>query len=89
LYRVAQEAIGNALRHSGSQGVSVCLYRRQRSVVLEVTDHGAGFDPSSALAGLGLTTMRERAAAAGGRLSITSAPGAGTRVRLSVPVKRA
>jgi signal transduction histidine kinase len=89
LYRVAQEAIGNALRHSGSRQVSVCLYRRQRSVVLEVSDRGAGFDPGSALAGLGLTTMRERAASAGGRLSITSAPGTGTRVRLSVPARRA
>ncbi len=89
LYRVAQEAIGNALRHSGSRHVSVCLYRRQRSVVLEVSDHGTGFDPGSALAGLGLSTMRERAASAGGRLSITSAPGAGTRVRLSVPARRA
>jgi signal transduction histidine kinase len=89
LYRVAQEAIGNALRHSGSRQVSVCLYRRQRSVVLEVSDRGTGFDPRSALAGLGLTTMRERAASAGGRLSITSAPGAGTRVRLSIPARRA
>jgi signal transduction histidine kinase len=89
LYRVAQEAIGNALRHSGSRQVSVCLYQRQRSVVLEVSDRGAGFDPGSALAGLGLTTMRERAASAGGRLSITTAPGTGTRVRLSVPVRRA
>jgi len=89
LYRVAQEAIGNALRHSGSRQVSVRLYRRQRSVVLEVSDRGTGFDPGSALAGLGLTTMRERAASAGGRLSITSAPGAGTRVRLSIPARRA
>jgi signal transduction histidine kinase len=88
LYRVAQEAIGNALRHSGSRQVSVCLYRRQRNVILEVSDHGTGFEPTSALAGLGLTTMRERAASAGGRLTITSAPGAGTRVRLSVPARR-
>jgi signal transduction histidine kinase len=88
IYRVAQEAIGNALRHSDSRQVSVCLYRRQRNVILEVSDHGTGFDPRSALAGLGLTTMRERAASAGGRLSITSAPGAGTRVRLSVPAAR-
>jgi signal transduction histidine kinase len=88
LYRVAQEAIGNALRHSGSRQVSVCLYRRQRNVLLEVSDHGTGFDPSSALVGLGLTTMRERAASAGGRLTVTAAPGAGTRIRLSVPARR-
>jgi signal transduction histidine kinase len=88
IYRVAQEAIGNALRHAGSRQVSVRLYQRHRNVILEVSDHGTGFDPSSALAGLGLTTMRERAASAGGRVSITSAPGAGTRVRLSVPAAR-
>ncbi|MBO0823509.1 MAG: GAF domain-containing sensor histidine kinase [Actinobacteria bacterium] len=85
LYRVAQEAIGNAVRHSGSRQVSVCLYQRQRSVVLEVIDHGDGFDPHSAVAGVGLASMRERAAAVRGRLSVTSAPGAGTKVRMSVP----
>jgi signal transduction histidine kinase len=85
LYRVAQEAIGNALRHSGSREVTVCLYQRKHSVVLEVTDRGKGFDPRAAHAGLGLASMRERAAAARGRLSVTAAPGAGTRVRLSVP----
>jgi len=86
LYRVAQEAISNALRHSGSRQVCVCLYRRQRSIVLEVSDAGGGFDPRAPLTGVGLASMRERAASAGGRLSITAAPGSGTRVRLSVPV---
>ena len=88
LYRVAQEAIGNALRHSGSKQVTVSLTQRQRSVVLEVTDKGRGFDPRS-LAGLGLASMRERAASVRGRLTVASEPGAGTRIRLSVPVAAA
>lgn len=88
LYRVAQEAIGNALRHSGSKQVTVSLTQRQRSVVLEVTDKGRGFDPRS-LAGLGLASMRERAASVRGRLTVASEPGAGTKIRLSVPVAAA
>lgn len=85
LYRVAQEAISNALRHAGPAGVLVSLRAQQRRVVLEVTDSGRGFDPASPRPGLGLASMRERAASVGGRLSVTSAPGAGTTVRLSVP----
>jgi signal transduction histidine kinase len=86
VYRIAQEAIGNSLRHSGSRHVSVRLYCRRRSVVLEVIDCGAGFDPRATPPGLGLASMRERAGSVGGRLSITAAPGAGSRVRLSVPI---
>jgi signal transduction histidine kinase len=86
LYRTAQEAIGNALRHSGSQHVHVNLYRRRNSVVLEVTDCGVGFDPRATSPGLGLASMRERAASVGGRLSITASTGAGSRVRLSIPL---
>jgi signal transduction histidine kinase len=85
IYRVAQEAIGNALRHSGSPAVTVSLARRQARIVLEVRDDGGGFDAAAPLRGLGLASMRERAASAGGRLAITSAPGTGTTVRLSIP----
>jgi signal transduction histidine kinase len=85
IYRVAQEAIGNALRHSGAGQVTVSLVQRQRRVVLEVSDSGVGFDAAGPPAGLGLASMRERAAQAGGSLTISSAPGKGTRVRLSVP----
>jgi signal transduction histidine kinase len=85
IYRVAQEAIGNALRHSGAGHVTVNLTGRQRTVVLEVSDDGAGFDPGAPQAGLGLTSMRERARSVGGKLTITSAAGTGTKVRLSVP----
>jgi signal transduction histidine kinase len=89
VFRIAQEALHNALRHSGAGEVLLTLSRARGRVVLEVADGGAGFDPELAPPGLGLASMRERAAAVGGTLKITSAPGAGTRVRLSVPVKRA
>ena len=84
-FRVAQEALHNALRHSGASEVSVTLSRTRSRVVLEVTDDGTGFDPALASSGLGLASMRERAAAVGGVLRVSSAPGAGTKVRLAVP----
>jgi len=84
-FRVAQEALHNALRHSGASEISVRLSRTPRRVILEVADDGTGFDPGLASGGLGLASMRERAAAVGGMLRVSSAPGAGTRVRLAVP----
>jgi signal transduction histidine kinase len=86
LYRVAQEAIGNALRHSGAPQVIVSLSQRQRTVVLEVSDNGSGFDPRVPEPGLGLASMRERARSVGGKLTVTSAPGLGTKVRFSIPI---
>jgi signal transduction histidine kinase len=86
VYRVAQEALQNALRHSGANAVRVSLSARRGRVVLEVADRGRGFDPGAAPGGLGLASMRERAQAAGGSLTVRSAPGQGTAVRLEVPV---
>jgi signal transduction histidine kinase len=80
LYRVAQEALHNALRHSGAARVRVVLTAKG----LEVTDDGRGFDVSATGPGLGLASMRERAAAADGTLTVTSAPGSGTRVFLKL-----
>src|SRR6266516_1573895 len=76
LYRVAQEALHNALRHAGASCVTVALSKTPRLVVLEVSDDGHGFAPDapSSGPGLGLESMRERAAAAGGRLAIRSGP---------------
>jgi signal transduction histidine kinase len=87
--RVAQEAIGNALRHArGARRVVVRLGEPDGGGLrLEVVDDGAGFDPDDPdLRGhhLGLTSMETRAARIGGRLTITSSPGAGTTVRLEV-----
>ena len=87
LYRVAQEALHNALRHAGAGRIAIALSRSPRRVILEVTDDGAGF-AAGAPEGLGFASMRGRAAAVGGTLTIRSAPGAGTTVRLAVPLGR-
>jgi len=63
----------------------VTLSRTRRRVILEIADNGSGFDPALASAGLGLTSMRERAAGVGGMLRISSTPGAGSTVRMEVP----
>ncbi|WP_243058082.1 sensor histidine kinase [Nocardioides sp. SR21] len=83
VYRVAQEALTNAARHSGATSVVLCLSRVGGSVVLEVTDDGRGFDPT--IAGAGLRGMQERARLVGADLTISSTRGA-TVVRLAVPV---
>ncbi|MBN1979052.1 MAG: PAS domain-containing protein [Anaerolineae bacterium] len=90
LYRIAQEALNNALKHAGASNVTVCVSGRDDRVELEVVDDGAGFDPSAAGkdGGLGLTSMRERAEKAGGVLDIISAPGQGTKVRACVKLDR-
>jgi signal transduction histidine kinase len=88
LYRIAQEALNNALKHSQAQSVTVrlCYAPQQRSVTLEIQDDGVGFDPDAALVqgGLGLSGMEERAARFGGRLTVTSSPGNGTCVEVEV-----
>ena len=88
LYRIAQEALHNALRHSGAAevGVSVCVAGRR--VTLEVNDRGKGFVPELAAGGRGLPSLRERAAGAGASLVIRSAQGEGTTVRVVMPVDR-
>jgi signal transduction histidine kinase len=84
LYRVAQEALHNALRHSGAGQVSVRLVRTPRRVSLVVSDDGRGFVPGAPSGGVGLASMRERASAAGGTLTIRSGPD-GTKVQMTVP----
>jgi signal transduction histidine kinase len=88
LLRVAQEALHNALRHSGAEHVEVALARRDAGAVLRVTDDGSGFDPQSirrAGRHLGLVSMRDRASGVGGALTVESAPGKGTTIEMEVP----
>jgi two-component system sensor histidine kinase UhpB len=86
VYRVAQEALSNAARHSGAEHVGVLLRRREDGAVeLEVADDGRGFAFDESEGGLGIAGMRERALLIGGELTIESRPGRGTTVRLTVP----
>jgi len=89
LLRIAQEALNNAIRHSEATRVVLGLLVADGRLVLEVRDDGVGFDPQGAKARsqrLGLTSMEQRARRLAGRLEIASAPGAGTTVRLEVPL---
>jgi signal transduction histidine kinase len=87
LYRVAQEALTNVMRHASAAQVQVRLERAlPLGVALEVRDDGCGFDPHAQTRGLGLLGASERAAALGGELQVTSAPGEGTRIRLQLPL---
>jgi two-component system sensor histidine kinase UhpB len=86
VYRVAQEALNNAARHSGAGRVEVALRRAgDGGVELRVADDGRGFAFEESERGLGIGGMRERALLIGGELTIESRPGAGTTVRLAVP----
>ena len=83
-FRISQEALTNVLRHAGARHVTLSLSGDERGLALCIEDDGRGFDPRQA-GGLGLVIMRERAQSAGGRLSIHSVPGAGTRIELLLP----
>ena len=84
LLRSAQEAMANVRRHAGATRVTLGLARDEGAVRLEVVDDGRGFGPD-AVEGQGLRGMRERARAGGGDLQVVSAPGTGTRLRLTIP----
>ena len=87
VYRVAQEALSNAVRHSDAAHVKVGLRREGDRVVLSVADDGRGFTFDQAIDGLGIAGMRERALLVGGEFQIESRPAIGTRVRLLVPIE--
>jgi len=85
LYRIAQEALQNTVKHAGATNVDLCVGRVDGSVTLDISDDGAGFDPTGAFPGhLGLKSMRERAERLGGTLEIESTPGEGTRIRVRI-----
>lgn len=86
--RVAQEALHNALRHSGAGRVEVTLTRNGPGALLRIADDGCGFDPAlvrRAGRHLGLVSMHDRAGGVGGRLTVESEPGKGTAVEMEVP----
>ena len=91
LYRIAQEALHNVVKHAQARNVSVLLSRRDHHAMLVIEDDGRGFQsgrpvaPQSA-SGFGLVSMRERATLVGGELEIDSTPGAGTSIFVRVPL---
>lgn len=89
-YRVVQEALSNAARHSGAPAAEVLITAEGDALVIDVADGGIGFDAGAvAGSGIGLAGMHERAELMGGHLAVRAAPGSGTRVRLRVPLPAA
>ena len=89
LYRVAQEALHNTIKHARAQVVTLHLSASPTAITLEIADDGRGFDPHGAFPGhLGLRSMRERVSRAGGTFAIHSAPNAGTRIQVHLPTRK-
>lgn len=91
VFRVAQEALGNVVKHSGAQSVRVALWKTNSVVRLSVSDDGCGFDPKSEMSqgGLGFISMKERVHILGGEMQISSQPRCGTRIDVAVPLRPA
>lgn len=87
LYRVAQEALNNAVKHSGSAVIEVELAALLSTLRLTVTDHGTGFDVHHHAAGVGLASMRERTRMVAGKFHISSTPGQGTEIVTEVALQ--
>jgi signal transduction histidine kinase len=90
LLRIIQEALSNARKHSGAHHARVELRQNDESISASVEDDGAGFDPAAraraAFPQFGLAIMKERAESIGGSLDLDSSPGAGTRVKIDIPL---
>jgi signal transduction histidine kinase len=89
-FRIVQEAIANVVRHAEPSAVAIVARSEGDRIAIEVDDDGRGFDPERARpriedGHLGLAAMTERAALAGGEVTVSSAPGRGTRIRLVLP----
>jgi len=85
LFRIAQEALANVVRHARATQAKVFLTADSQVVRLVIWDNGVGFDPGQTPPGIGLSGMRERALAIGGTLTVHSAPGQGTSVEVRIP----
>jgi signal transduction histidine kinase len=87
-YAISSEAFGNALRHSAASRITLTATAEDGDLVLTVSDNGVGI-PGRPRAGVGLVSMRERAAEVGGRLDLVETPGGGTTVRATLPLESA
>jgi signal transduction histidine kinase len=88
LFVIGREALANVARHAEATAAQLRVEAREGHVLVEIRDNGRGFDPADGHPGhFGLESMRSRAAEVGGRLTIASAPGSGTTVRVRVPAE--
>jgi signal transduction histidine kinase len=88
IFRIAQESLQNVVKHSGAAKVRLALRYMPGKIRMVVSDTGRGFDPSEVFqGGLGLLSMEERALSVGGKLTVKSSRGGGTRVHLMIPLK--
>ena len=83
LVRITQSTLANVTRHAQASRADLTLTFLPDSVLLDIVDDGVGFDPASA--GFGLTVLKDRVAAIGGKVTIESSAGAGTAVAVEVP----
>jgi signal transduction histidine kinase len=84
-YRIAQEALTNAVKHAAATGVCIRFRTCGDNIEFVISDDGKGFDPNQTGSGLGLLGMRERATILGGQLFVNSRPDEGTEIKVVVP----
>lgn len=95
LYRIFQEALTNITRHASASRVQLTIRRRKAVVLVEIKDDGCGFEmervfgQKASTGGMGLLGMRERTVLLGGVFNLHSAPGAGTRISIEIPLEAA
>jgi signal transduction histidine kinase len=87
IFRIFQELVTNVLRHAQAEHISIELYEREGTLVLDVEDDGQGFDPDAKSEGAGITGMRERAALVNGTIRFDSEAGQGTHVVVEIPLR--
>ena len=90
IYRITQESLNNAVKHSQAEHIKVCLQKTRKRIVLSITDNGIGFDSNVTAtnemdSGIGLISMKERAEFSEGVFTVTSQPGKGTTISVSWP----
>lgn len=88
MFRILQESLNNVVKHSGARSAEVTLIAYDEVLELRIVDSGRGFDPEVRKSGLGLVSMKERLRLVGGKLTLRSAPDAGTEITAQVPLSK-
>jgi NarL family two-component system sensor histidine kinase LiaS len=87
LYRIVQESLANIARHSQAKRATLSVHYNESHIEVEIADNGCGFAPGNSSNGIGLRLIHERAESIGGKVTIESEPGKGTRVLIDIPAE--